>query len=209
VIRTLIADDHAVFREGLGRILDSSNGFDVVGEAASGGEALELARRLDPDVVVLDIWMPGRGGVETIQELKRTLPELRILVLTAHPENHYAVRCLRSGADGYVTKDRRGAEIVEAIRKVHAGGVFVSPGLAELLALSVKRDARQMPHETLSDREFQVMTMIAAGRTVSEIGVELNLSVKTISTYRSRVLAKLRLRNNAEIMRYGVEESLL
>jgi len=209
MIRILLADDHQMFREGVRGLLEARPEIKVVGEAATGEEALARAGETQPDVVILDVSMPGRGGLETVSELKRRNPKVRVLMLTVHPEDRYAVRCLKGGADGYMTKDNAAEELITAIRKVHAGGKYVSPSLAESLVMSLDRDLGAPPHEALSDREFQVMRMIAAARTVSEIADELFLSVKTISTYRSRILEKLGLRNNAEIMQYAIEHNLV
>lgn len=209
MIRILLADDHQMFREGVRGLLQARSDIDVVGEAGTGEEALAKAGETRPDVVILDVSMPGRGGLETVSELKKRDPRVRVLMLTVHPEDRFAVRCLKGGADGYMTKDNAAEELIGAIRKVHAGGKYVSPSLAESLVLSLDRDFGSAPHETLSDREFQVMRMIAGAKTVSEIAEELCLSVKTISTYRSRILEKLGLRNNAEIMQYAIEQDLV
>lgn len=209
MIRILLADDHQMFREGVRGLLEARSEMTVVGEAGTGEEALSKASETRPDVVILDVSMPGRGGLETVSELKKRDPRVRVLMLTVHPEDRFAVRCLKGGADGYMTKDNAAEELIGAIRKVHAGGKYVSPSLAESLVLSLDRDFGSAPHETLSDREFQVMRKIAAAKTVSEIADELCLSVKTISTYRSRILEKLGLRNNAEIMQYAMEQDLV
>jgi DNA-binding NarL/FixJ family response regulator len=209
MIRILLADDHKMFREGVRSLLEARSDMTVVGEAATGEEALAAATEHRPDVVILDVSMPGRGGLETVSELKRRNPKVRVLMLTVHPEDRFAVRCLKGGADGYMTKESAADELIGAIRKVFSGGKYVSPSLAESLVLSLERDFGAAPHETLSDREFQVMRMIASARTVSQIAEELCLSVKTISTYRSRILEKLGLRNNAEIMQYAMEQHLV
>ncbi|HLE83406.1 MAG TPA: response regulator transcription factor [Thermoanaerobaculia bacterium] len=209
MIRILLADDHKMFREGVRSLLEARSDMAVVGEAATGEEALAAATEHRPDVVILDVSMPGRGGLETVSELKRRNPKVRVLMLTVHPEDRFAVRCLKGGADGYMTKEAAADELIGAIRKVFSGGKYVSPSLAESLVLSLERDFGAAPHETLSDREFQVMRMIASARTVSQIAEELCLSVKTISTYRSRILEKLGLRNNAEIMQYAMEQHLV
>jgi two-component system, NarL family, invasion response regulator UvrY len=209
MIRILLADDHQMFREGVRCLLEEQSDLTVVAEAGTGDEALARASEHSPDVVLLDISMPGRSGLDLLAELKRRDPGVHILMLTVYPEDRFAVRYLKGGADGYMTKDHTTAELIPAIRKVHAGGKYVSPRLAELLVLSLDRDFEAAPHETLSDREFQVLRRIAAARTVSEIADELHLSVKTISTYRSRILKKLGLRNNAEIMQYAIEQNLV
>lgn len=208
MIKVLIADDHLLFRQGLIKLLELE-GLEVVGEASTGPETLDKARESRPDVVLLDVSMPGRGGLETVQALKDRDPKTRILMLTGHPEDHYAIRCLKGGADGYVTKDNASEQLIAAIRRVSNGGKYISPGLAEQLALSLQHDLGEVPHEALSDREFQVMQRIASGETVSEIADVLCLSVKTISTYRTRVLRKLHLKNNAEIMQYAIREQLI
>lgn len=209
MIRILLADDHKMFREGVRGLLETRPDMTVVAEADTGEEALAYATEHRPDVVLLDVSMPGRGGLETVAELKKRNPRVRVLMLTIHPEDRFAVRCLKGGADGYMTKDTASEELVTAIRKVHSGGKYVSPSLAENLVMSLDRDFGAAPHETLSDREFQVMRMLASARTVSEIAEELCLSVKTISTYRSRILDKLGLRNNAEIMQFAIEQDLV
>jgi two-component system invasion response regulator UvrY len=206
--KILIADDHAIFREGLKKVLESAGGLAVVAEAATGEEALARARESGPDLVVLDVSMPGRGGIETVQELKRRAPKVRILVLTMHAEDNFAVRCLREGADGYLTKDAGPEQLVLAVRKVSAGGKYVSPALAERLAFNLDTSFDRPLHEKLSHREFQVMRLIGAGRAASEIAAELHLSVKTVSTYRARILEKMDMRTNSEIMRYAIELGL-
>ncbi len=209
MVKLLIADDHTLFREGVKRILEQESGFIVAGEAATGEEAVQEAIRCRPDVVLLDVSMPGRGGIETAQELKRRCPGVRILMLTFHPEDHFAVRCLREGADGFLTKDIAPSDLLAAIRKVRGGGKYVTPSLAERLATSLETGFGRMPHESLSEREFEVMRLIAAGRTASAIAEELHLSVKTVSTYRTRILEKMGMANNAEIMRYAFENGLV
>ncbi len=208
MIKVLIADDHQMFRDGLRRVLEDDPVLQVIGEAENGPRALTRSKELDPDVVLLDVVMPGRDSLEIVEELKRWKPEIRVLMLTSHSEDQYALRCLRAGADGYLTKIKAGDELISAIHKIHGGGKYISDQLAELLAMSIGRDNSQLPHESLSDREFQVLRMIGSGMTVSEIGNELNLSVKTVSTYRTRILDKTQLKNNAAIMRYALEHGL-
>jgi two-component system invasion response regulator UvrY len=208
MIRVLIADDHAIFRMGLKRALEAAADVTVVAEAATGEETLVKARQSTPNVVLLDVSMPGRGGVETAQELKRGNPRVRVLMLTMHPEDQYAVLCLKLGADGYVTKDVPPEVLLDAVRKVAAGRKYVSPNLAERLANDLSSDADRPAHELLSSREFEVMRKIAAGRTPSEIAAELHLSVKTVSTYRTRVLQKMNLKTNADIMHYAFRAGL-
>ncbi len=209
MIRILIADDHTMFREGLKSVFAAEESFVVVGEAANGQETLEMAKKTAPDVVLLDVSMPGRGGLEIAQDLKKRNSDTHILMLSALPEDHYAIRCLKGGADGYMTKDKASDELIKAIHRIRTGGKYISPALAEQLAFSLQSDLGRPLHETLSDREFQVLRMIASGRTVSEIAAELVLSVKTVSTYRARILQKMKLRNNAEIMQYGIKEGLV
>ena len=208
MIRVLIADDHSIFRIGLKRTLESAPDMVVAAEAATGEETLVKARESNPNVVLLDVSMPGRGGVETAQELKRVNPRVRVLMLTMHPEDQYAVLCLKLGADGYITKDVPPEVLLEAVRKVASGRKYVSSNLAERLATDLSGTGDRPAHELLSSREFEVMRKIAAGRTAGEIAAELHLSVKTVSTYRSRVLQKMNLRTNADIMHYAFRAGL-
>ena len=207
--RILIADDHAVVRNGLTKILKEADPGICVDEAEKGQEALAKVLQASYEMVLMDISMPGRGGLEVLKEIKSHRPNLPVLMLSMHPEEEYAVRALRAGASGYVTKDSAAAELVGAIRKVLGGGRYVSASLAEKLAFEMEPDAGKLPHETLSDREFQVLRMIASGKTVTEIAQELSLSVKTISTYRSRILEKMRLKNNSELTRYAFANLLV
>jgi two-component system invasion response regulator UvrY len=209
MIRVLIADDHAVVREGLKRIVTGSPDIEVAGEAANGHEVLDFARRQDFDLVLLDLAMPGKDGLDTLKELKLARPHLPVLVLSVYPEEQYAVRLLRAGAAGYLTKESAPEELVAAIRKVSRGGRYVSESLAEQLALLFGAPTDRPPHEALSDREFRVMVMLASGKTASEVADALCLSVKTISTYRSRALRKMNMRNNAEFSFYAVKHGLL
>ena len=197
-----------MIRQGLRRVLEAESNMEVVGEAENGRDALVECKRMAPDIILLDIIMPGRDSLEIVEELRRLVPETRILMLTSHAEDQYALRCLRAGADGYLRKTMATDELVLAIRKIHGGGKYISERLAELLALSLSKDSTRAPHELLSNREFQVLRLIGDGKTVSEISGELNLSVKTISTYRARILEKTQMRNNAEIMRYVLEHEL-
>jgi two-component system invasion response regulator UvrY len=208
MIRVLIADDHSIFRIGLKRTLESAPDMVLAGEAATGEETLVKARQSNPNVVLLDVSMPGRGGVETAQELKRVNPRVRVLMLTMHPEDQYAVLCLKLGADGYITKDVPPEVLLEAVRKVASGRKYVSSNLAERLATDLSGSGDRPAHELLSSREFEVMRKIAAGRTTGEIAAELHLSVKTVSTYRSRVLQKMNLKTNADIMHYAFRAGL-
>jgi two-component system, NarL family, invasion response regulator UvrY len=207
--RVLIADDHGIFRAALREILVNRAGMEVVGEAGDAREAIDLAKKLEPDILLLDVSMPGRPGLEAIEEVKRQAPKVRILMLTAHPEDQYALRCLKAGADGYMIKGAAFDELIEAVRRICAGGKYVSPHLAESLALNLAQGSEVPSHQDLSDREFEVMRMLAGGKTVSEIAEQLFLSPKTVSTYRARVLEKLGLKNTAEIVQYAVREGLV
>ena len=208
MIRELNANDHQLFRQGLKKLLELE-GMTVVGEASTGAETLERTRETRPDIVLLDVTMPGRGGLEVVQSLKEWNRRVGILMLTGHPEDHFAIRCIKGGADGYLTKDKASEQLMAAIQRVRGGGKYISADLAEQLALSLQNELGDAPHKSLSDREFQVMQRIASGETVSQIGHALCLSVKTISTYRTRVLRKLNLKNNAEIMQYAIREDLI
>jgi two-component system, NarL family, invasion response regulator UvrY len=209
MLRILIADDHPVFRRGLKQIVEEAPDLVVAGEAANGAEALLKARTDDYDVVLLDITMPVKNGVDVLSQLKHERPALPVLMLSMHPEEQYAVRALRAGASGYLTKESAPEELVAAIRKVCAGGKYVSASLAEHLASVVQSAGEAPPHAALSNREYQIMCLIASGKTVSEAARELSLSVKTVSTYRARVLEKLNMRNNAELMRYATQNQLV
>jgi two-component system, NarL family, invasion response regulator UvrY len=209
-MKILLADDHAVVRHGLKQILADEFKRATFGEARNAQEALNLVWKETWDVVVLDITMPGRSGVDVLREIKRSKPKLPVLVLSMHPENQFALRVLKGGAAGYMTKESAPEELVGAIKKVLAGGRYVSTSLAEKLATYVSSaDTQRPPQELLSDREFQVLRLIASGKIVSEIAKELSLSVKTISTYRTRILEKMGLRNNAELMHYAMQHQLV
>ena len=209
MINVVVVDDHAVVREGLKRIIAESGGMNVSGEAADGYEAMQVIKREPCVVVLLDITMPNKSGLDVLKELHAESPRLPVLVLSMHPEDQYAVRVLRAGAAGYVTKESAPAKLVQAIRKVVRGGKYVSASLAEKLVYDLGSETDKAPHEILSDREYQVLCMIASGKTVTQIAEELTLSVKTISTYRVRILEKLKMNNNAEITRYAIKEGLV
>ena len=209
MIRALIADDHAVVRQGLKQILGDTPEMVVAGEATTGQEVLDKVRAETWDVVVLDISMPDRSGLDILKQLRSERPKLPVLVLSMHSEDQYAMRVLKAGASGYLTKDSAPDELVKAIRKVVSGGRYVSPFLAEKLASEIGTDSSRLPHETLSDREFQVLRLIAAGKSVTEIAAELYLSVKTVSTYRARMLQKMNLGTNAELMHYAMQNHLI
>ncbi len=209
MIRVLIADDHAIVRQGLKQILSEAPGMSLAGEAANGQQALHKARTETVDVLVLDLTMPDRGGFDILQEIKHDLPQLPVLVMSMHDEEQFGVRLLKAGASGYITKESAPDEMVKAIRQVVGGGKYISPGLAEILSTRLDAAADGPLHETLSDREFQVMQMLGAGQTATEIAAALSLSVKTISTYRARILDKLHLKNNAEIVSYAIRNHLI
>ena len=208
-VRILVVDDHVIIRQGLKQILAEAFSKAVFGEANNGNEALEQIEKQLWDVVLLDITMPGKGGLDVLKQIVSAQPNLAVLVLSMHPEDQYALRALKSGAAGYLTKNIASEEVVGAVKKVLAGGKYVSAALAEELAANLNTPAVSAPHETLSDREFQVMRLIALGKGVKEIGFELSLSVKTISTYRTRLLQKMKLKTNAEIIRYAMHEKLV
>jgi len=209
VIKILIADDHVIVREGLKQIVAETSDMVVAGEAADSRQTLDLALQQDWDVVLLDISMPGRGGIDTLKELKHGKPELPVLVLSMYPEEQYALRALRAGASGYLTKESAPDELIGAIRKVAQNGRYISNSLAEKLAANIGPATEKPIHELLSDREYQVMMMIASGKTVKGIADELSLSVKTISTNRTRALKKMGMKNNAEFMYYAIKEGLV
>jgi len=198
-----------VVRQGLKLILADHFRRAVFGEARNAQEALTLMEREKWDVGVLDVTLPGRSGLEVLKEMKRLRPQMPVLILSMHPEDQFAVRMLKAGAAGYLTKESAGEELVGAIEKVVGGGRYISASLAERMASYLNTDVQKAPHEQLSDREFLVLRMIASGKTVSQIGLELNLSVKTISTYRSRILEKMHLKNNAQLVHYAVSRKLV
>jgi two-component system, NarL family, invasion response regulator UvrY len=209
VTRILLVDDHAVVRRGVRDILTESLGKVSFGEAGKPSEAIDLLQGEDWDVVVLDISLPGRGGLDALRDIKRLKPQVPVLVLSMHAEDHYALRALRAGASGYVNKDSAAEELAGAVRKVLAGGTHVSVRLAETLARSLRSDTSRPAHERLSDRELEVLRGLAAGKTVKEIGIELSLSEKTVSTYRTRLLEKMQMRTNAELIQYALREGLV
>jgi len=208
-MRILIADDHAVVRRGLEEIVEDAMGPIEFGEAGNAAEATQLFREHPWDMAIVDITMPGQNGLDVLKTFQNLRPKVPVLILSMHPESQYALRALKAGAAGYLTKESAPTKLVEAVKTVLAGKPYVSAALAERLALLLRTGGDVSPHEQLSDREFHVMQMIASGRTVSEIAGELSLSVKTVSTYRSRVLAKTGMRTNAELTRYVLETGLL
>jgi len=209
MIRVLLADDHAVVREGLKRILHEGPDIAVVAEAGTGPEVLALAVTRPCDVVVLDLALPGMSGLEVLETLTKQHPRLRVLVLSMHPEQPYAVRAIMAGAAGYLNKARPPGELVEAIRTVASGQRYLTAPVAESLAAYVHSASDKAPHEVLSNREYEVLRLLGSGRSVGDIARELSLSVKTVSTFRGRILSKLGLRNNAQLIRYALEHGLL
>ncbi|MFA4839173.1 MAG: response regulator transcription factor [Candidatus Neomarinimicrobiota bacterium] len=209
MIRVLIIDDHTVVREGLKQIFSDESDIEIVDEARTGDEGLAKIEKHRPDVILLDISLPGKSGIEIIKQVKNRKIPSKILVLTMYSEDQYAMRVLKSGADGYLTKDSASAELLSAVRQIFHKGKYINPSLAIKLAFEIDAHSEKPLHERLSNREFQVMKMLAAGKTVSEIASELNLSVKTISTNRSRLLEKMGLRNNAEVMKYAMKNGLV
>jgi len=209
MIRVLIADDHAIVRKGLKQIVADTADVVVAGEAATGHEVLEYVRREECDVVLLDIAMPGKDGLDTLKELKAAKPLLPVLILSMYPEEQYAVRLLKAGASGYLTKESAPEELVAAIRKVSRKGKYISASLGEKLAFLLDSGGDQPPHQRLSDREYQVMLLMAGGKTATDVAEAMCLSVKTISTYRARALRKMGMRNNAEFAFYAMKEGLL
>ena len=208
-MKVLIADDHAVFRRGLRETLAEAFSRVTFGEARTAQETLEHVRRHDWDVVILDISMPGKSGLDILEDLKRLRPRMPILLLSMHPEQQFARRALKSGAAGYLTKDSVTDELKEAVKKIVGGGRYVSAALAEKLAVDLRQGADTPLYELLSDREFQVLRMIASGKTVKDIAEDLSLSVKTVSTYRGRILEKTGMKTNAELIRYALESQLV
>ncbi|MBT8401110.1 MAG: response regulator transcription factor [Rhodothermia bacterium] len=207
--KILVADDHAVVRKGLVQIISEAMDLEVAAEASNGSEVIDLMRADEFDVVVLDINMPDKGGFETLQQLSAEFPDVPVLVLSMYSEEQYAVRVLRAGASGYLTKESAPDQLVTAIRRVASGNRYVSPAAADVLVKLLDGDPDKLPHEILSNREFQVMVQLAEGKSVTEISEALSLSVKTVSTYRSRVLDKMKMGSNAELARYALENDLI
>ena len=210
MIRILIADDHDILRAGLRHILADSPDIEVAAEATNGSEAIAQLRKELCDVQVLDLTMPGRNGIELIKQIRSDFPRLPLLILSMHKEDIYAVRALKAGANGYLCKDNAEAFLAEAIRKVHAGGLFINQSVAERLTMNILQGRHaEMPHNRLTDREYQVFLLIVQGMGVTEIGRHLNLSVKTVSTHKASIQVKMDLANTAELVRYAVENNLI
>lgn len=208
-IRILIADDHAIIRHGLKQILSDTEDMALVAEADGGVTALQLLRSTECDVVLMDVSMPDRNGIDTLKLIRKEFPRLPVLILSMHPEEQYAVRALRAGAAGYLSKQAAPEQLVIALRQVASGKKYVSAEVAEELANAIGEDLDRPPHEKLSDREYQTLCMISSGKTLTQIAEQLNLSVKTVSVYRARLLEKMRLRNNAELTHYGLKHGLV
>jgi DNA-binding NarL/FixJ family response regulator len=209
MIRLLIADDHPIVRAGLRRIAEEDRNFSVTAEAANGDEALAALGKVAVDVVLLDISMPGLPFTDTLHRMRELHPSVRVLVLSTHPEDQWAVRALRAGASGYLTKDHSPEQLLEAVRRVHRGGRYVSPALAEKLAARLGPDIAAAPHELLSDREFEVLRRLGTGRSVKEVAAELDLSPKTVSTYRARLMEKMRFTSTSDLVRYAAQHGLI
>ncbi|MGC3963082.1 MAG: response regulator transcription factor [Rhodocyclaceae bacterium] len=209
-IKVLIADDHAIVRHGLKQILSETDDLSVVGEADGGVKAMQMMRGTVYDVVLMDISMPDRNGIDTLKLVKKEFPRVPVLILSMHPEEQYAVRALRAGAAGYLSKQGAPEQLVTAIRQVANGKKYVSPAVAEELANAIGDDEDSRPaHEKLSDREYETLCLIASGKTLTQIAEKLNLSVKTVSVYRARLLEKMKLQNNAELTHYGLKHGLV
>lgn len=209
IIRVFIADDHFVVRQGLKHIISQNPDMEVVGEAENGNQVLERLRDLEADVVLMDIEMPGKNGWEVMLQLKSMRPELGVLILSIFPEDHYGLRLIKAGAAGYLAKSSAPDQFAQAIRKVAAGGKFVSSSLAEKVIEELDRDSDKLPHEYLSEREFQVFCMIAGGKKMKEIADELSVSITTISTHRANIMEKMGMKNNAELIHYALKNGIL
>jgi two-component system, NarL family, invasion response regulator UvrY len=207
-IQVLIADDHAIVRRGLRQIVADTNGIVVAGEAANGDELIRLVQERPWDVLILDISMPGRSGLELLKDVKLEQPDLPVLIFSIHPEGEFATRALRAGAAGYLPKETAPEELISAIRKVHTGGRYITSTQAENLLFQFQTDSTRPVHEELSNREYEVLRSLGAGKTISQIAAELNLSTKTVSTYRARLLEKMNMRNTAELTRYAIKNNL-
>jgi two-component system invasion response regulator UvrY len=208
-IRIFIADDHPIVRQGLRRIVEGDAGMAISGEAGDAAALLDALDTTATDLLLLDVSMPGGPFLDTLRDLRARHPSIRVLALSVHPEDQWAVRALRAGASGYLTKDHSPEQLLEAIRRVYRGGKYVSPTLAEQLAHHLGDSGRRAPHELLSDREFEIMRRLGSGLTVSQIADELTLSVKTVSTYRARILAKMAFATNADLVRYAARHGLI
>lgn len=209
MIKVLIADDHSVVRRGIKQILSEESDIEVLGEASNSEEIFEHLYDHDWDLLILDLTMPGKSGLDSLIEIKQRKPGLKVLVLSMHPEEEIAIRALKTGASGYLNKDSVPGELLRAVRKVSEGGKYISTSLAESIYMSIEKDHHRSPHEDLSDREYQVLCLISSGQTLSQIAAELSLSVKTISTYRTRILEKMNLKTNVELTHYAIRHKLV
>jgi DNA-binding NarL/FixJ family response regulator len=208
-VKVLIADDHPVVRQGLKMMMSADPEIDVVAEARDGDEALDLAHKVDWDVAVFDYSMPGRGGVELLSDVKHDYPERPVLILSIYPEDPHGLRALKAGAAGYISKETAGEELTAAVKKAASGGRYVSPTLAEKLASRLTPEQERPPHERLSDREYRVMWLLASGKTLHQIAEEMRLSPSTVSTYRGRILKKLQLTTNVDLVHYAMKHRLI
>ncbi len=209
MVRILIADDHAIVRQGLKQIIADQSDMQVAGEASNGIEVLEFLDAHKCDIVVLDVSMPGRNGIDVLKDIRRRHAELPVLILSMHPEDQYALRAIRAGASGYITKESAPVELVSAIRKVFRGRKYISESVADSMVGEITGESSKPPHELLSDREYEVFRMIASGKNLTDIAQTLSLSVKTISTYRGRILEKMHLKNNADLTHYAISNKLV
>ncbi len=208
-IRIVLVDDHEMFREGLKQVLSATSDLIVVEEASNSQEAVDKVQHSNPDVIVLDIAMPGRDGIEVLKQLKQMKPSLHFLILSMYPEDQYAFRAIKAGASGYLTKNKASRELIEAIRRIASGRKYISADVAEQLADDIEKESVESPHKKLSDREYEVMCLIASGKTVKQIAAGLSLSVSSISTLRARILKKLGMKTNAEITHYAFKHDLV
>ena len=208
-MKILIVDDHELIREGLKKVLVKHQEMHVVGEACDSAELFDQLKRMEVDIVILDISLPGRSGLDIIHDLKKSYPEIKVLVLSMHPEDRFAVRVLKAGAAGYLTKQSAAQELVKAIRKIMDGGKYISSALAEQLVLEIEAPSDKPVHELLSNREFEIMRMIGFGKSIGEIGEELSLSVNTVTSYRARIMEKMKMKTNAELIRYAIQNQLV
>lgn len=209
MVRVVIVDDHAILRRGLRQIIDESDALEVAGEAENSAQAMQLLRKTPCEVVLLDISLPDRNGIETLKLIRKEFPKLKVLMLSMHPENQYALRALKAGASGYLTKQSAPAQLVNAIDQVSRGRKYVTPGVAEELANSISDDNTESPHQKLSIREYQTLCLIASGKSLTEIGRQMAISVKTVSVYRSRILEKMHMKHNAELTHYAIKNHIV
>jgi DNA-binding NarL/FixJ family response regulator len=209
MIKILIVDDHAIVREGLNRIIAAEKDMQVAGMAKDGNEVIRVMLESDIDVVVLDISMPGKSGLDLIKDVKQVQPMVKILMLSMYPEERFAMRSIKAGASGYLTKEMAPEEIVNAIRTIYSGRKYITPALADIIAEELQNPSEKVPHELLSDREFEVLCMLAIGKPVVEIAASLSLSESTVSTYRMRILQKMGLKTNSDLIHYGIEHGLV